>query len=59
MFSECKKLVNVYSSSFNAQNKTNMKEMFKDCYNLVNVDLSNFILQMMQIWKVCFLIAKI
>ena len=42
MFFKCHNTINIYLSSFNSKNVTNMNEMFSLCTNLTDIDFSNF-----------------
>ena len=42
MFYNCKSLINIELSNFNAQKVTNMSYMFSDCKSLTNINVSNF-----------------
>ena len=41
MFYDCKSLINIDLSNFNAQNVTNMSNLFSGCSSLRNINLSN------------------
>lgn len=60
MFFNCQNIISIDLTDFNASNITNMNNMFYGCKNLRSIKFSMlFILEKLNLWKKCLLIAKI